>query len=54
MWSSRMRGSLRAKLLLADLLIIIVGVSTMLLAITALAPSICDQLVQSMMSSTAP
>lgn len=48
------RGSLRAKLLLAHLLIIVVGVSTMLLAIVTLAPRIFERLVSTMMGSATP
>lgn len=48
------RGSLRTKLFLAHLLIVVVGVSTMLIAIPVIAPQIFDRLVGTMMGANAP
>lgn len=48
-----LRGSLRAKLLLALLLVIGVGVATMMLAIFTVAPDVFDRLMGPMMGSNA-
>jgi len=50
---SRIRGSLRAKLFLAQLLVIVVGVVTMVVAIAGLAPTVFDRLVVAMMGPNA-